>query len=517
MKARKTDGLEYATITELLDRASAGQTEQLLFQEEKKNGRRVTVDGWRKDLLETAGRFRDHPAKHIGVVCSLSYACILCMYAVLVAGKVVIPLEADLTAEALTRYAEKADIELLLYHDGTFEGNFTYCETMQIPDFLRLPVEALQQWPRWEGSRNACIFFTSGTEGEPEAVLFTQRNLGFVNSYNGYHRMKRNSRLLVFLPIHHVFSFTVLTVGIHDRSEIHLSESIKYVAQELQRVKPDALTTVPMVNELFRSRISKGIEDSGMGKKIYGLVRISNGLRRIGIDVRSSLFRKLRKSFGGVPQLFITGASASSVETMEFFADFGIVLLQGYGLTETVSAVTTNTLEKNRIGSVGQPLWYNQVRIKDGEIQVRGENIMKEYYKNPQGTARAFDDGWFRTGDLGYFDDDGYLYITGRKKNLIILDSGENVSPEELEKELLRSDWIREVVVCEHNKRIHAQIIGNPQPGADEAEMKKAIQEKINEMNGQNPVYKRIASWELRKEPFEKTSSLKIRRNKSHV
>ena len=142
---------------------------------------------------------------------------------------------------------------------------------------------------------------------------------------------------------------------------------------------------------------------------------------------------------------------------------------------------------------------------------------MKEYYKNPQGTARAFDNGWFRTGDLGYFDDDGYLYITGRKKNLIILDSGENVSPEELEKELLRSDWIREVVVCEHNKRIHAQIIGNSQPGADEAEMKKAIQEKINEMNGQNPVYKRIASWELRKEPFEKTSSLKIRRNKSHV
>ena len=509
---QKYDRCEYSTITEMLDKTSVDRDGQLLFLEEKKNGQRITFDRWRQDLLETAGRFQQHSAKHIGVVCDLTYECILCMYGVIVAGKVLVSLEADLTGETLERYVEKADIDLLLYHDGMIDGDIACCETIRIPDFFAIPVEALKKWPQWEGSRNACIFFTSGTEGEPYGVLLTQRNLAFINSYSGYHHLNRSPRILVYLPLYHVFSFAALTVCIHDGCQIHLSRSIKYLAQDLQKVRPDLLTTVPMVNELLYSKIRKGIDDSGMGKKIYDLVRLSNGLRRIGIDLRTPLFRKLRESFGGIPQLIITSGSAASLTSMEFFDDFGIVILQVYGMTETTVAVSSNTLERNRKGSVGQPLWFNQVRIRDGEIQIRGDNIMKGYYKAPQATERAFDDGWLRTGDLGYFGEDGYLYITGRKKNLIILDSGENVSPEELEKQLLQSSWIKEVVVGERNKRIHAQIIAQPQPDMDEDGMKKAIQERIDELNCQNPVYKRIVSWELRKEPFEKTSSLKIRR-----
>ncbi|MBQ8610439.1 MAG: AMP-binding protein [Oscillospiraceae bacterium] len=503
---------EYATITEMLDKTSVGRDGQLLFLEEKKDGRQITFDRWRQDLLETAGRFQQHSAKHIGVVCDLTYECILCMYGVIMAGKVLVALEADLPGETLKRYAEKADIDLLLYHDGMIEGDSVCCETMRIQDFLAMPAEALKEWPRWEKSREACIFFTSGTEGEPNGVLLTQRNLAFINSYSGYHRLSRSPRILAYLPLYHVFSFAALTVCIHDGCQIHLSRSIKYLAQDLQKVRPDLLTTVPMVNEVLCSKIRKGIDDSGMGKKIYGLVRLSNGLRRIGIDLRTPLFRKLRESFGGIPQLIITSGSAASVSSMEFFDDFGIVLLQVYGMTETTVAVSSNTLERNRKGSVGQPLWFNQVRIRDGEIQIRGENIMKGYYKAPRATENAFDDGWLRTGDLGYFDKDGYLHITGRKKNLIILDSGENVSPEELEKQLQQSSRISEVVVSERNKRIHAQIIAQPQPDMDEDGVKKAIQAEIDKLNCQNPVYKRIVSWELRKEPFEKTSSLKIRR-----
>ena len=511
MKQKRT-GYEYPTITELLNQSSLGRDAQFLFLEKKKNGRRITFGQWRKDLLEMAGRIQNHSANHIGVICDLTYECILCMYGVIVAGKVLVPLERDLSPQSLGRYIEKADIDLLLYHEDAFEGEVGGCESVLIPDFLKYPAEALTQWPQWEGDRNAVIFFTSGTEGEPCGVLLTQRNLSFLNSYRSYGKYKRSARILIFLPIHHVFSFVVLTTSIHDGCEIYLSRSIKYAAQEIQEIKPDVLTTVPMVDELLRSKISKGIDDSGMRKKIYGLVNISNTLRKIGIDLRTPLFRKLRESFGGIPQLLVTSGSAASEETVAFFDDFGILLLQAYGMTETSATISINTIERNRIGSVGQPLWFNQVRIKDGEIQVRGENLMKGYYKNPQATQRAFDNGWFKTGDLGNLDDDGYLYITGRKKNLIILDSGENVSPEELEKQLLLSPWIREVVVCEQNKRIHAQIIAEMQPSLDEDRVKEFIEETIDTLNLHNPVYKRITSWELRKEPFEKTSSLKIRR-----
>lgn len=503
---------EYPTITEMLDRTSIDRHDQLLFIEEKRNGRQVTVGRWRQDLLETAGRFQRHNAKHIGVVCDLTYECILCMYGAIMAGKVLVPLEGDLSGDALDWYVKKADVELLLYHDGMIDGDVTGCESMQMPDFLAIYAEPLPQWPAWNGDREACIFFTSGTEGEPRGVQLTQRNLAFLHSYSSYKNYERSPRVLVFLPIHHVLSFAVLTVSIHDGCEIYLSRSIKYVAQEMQKIQPDILISVPMVNELFYSKVSNGIKDSGMWDKVYGLVRISNALRKIGIDLRQQLFRKLRDSFGGIPQLIISGGSAASEETIKFFDDFGILLFQAYGLTETAAYVSANSKDYNRIGSVGQSFGFNQVRIKDGEIQVRGGNVMKGYYKDLQATERAFDGDWFKTGDFGHFDKDGYLYITGRKKNLIILDSGENVSPEELEKQLVSDPYISEVVVREKNKRIHAEVIAAHVPGIGDEEIKRAIQGTIDALNLKNPVYKRIVSWELRKEPFDKTSSLKIRR-----
>lgn len=512
MRSRKKAYYEYPTLTRLLDQASFGREEKVLFWEEKKNGRRVTYGQWRQDLLETAGKFQQLEAKHIGVVCDLSYACILCMFAAVVAGKVLVPLEGNLTGEALEQYGKKADVELLLYHEEAVEGTVTCCETMQIPEFLALPAKPLNRWPEWEGDRTACIFFTSGTGGEPMGVVLSQRNLAFTNSHDGYRTLKRSPRILIFLPIHHVLSFATLTDCIHDGCEIHLSRSIKYVSRELQQIKPDLLTTVPMVNELFRSSVLQGIQASGKKEQIDSLIRLSNGLRKLGIDLRTPLFRKLREQLGGLPQLIITGGAASAEDTMRFFDDIGIIVLQAYGATETSAKITSNRMEKNRIGSVGQPGGYTQVRIRDNEIQVRGENVMKEYYRDPRATEQAFEDDWFKTGDLGYLDKDGYLYITGRKKNLIILDSGENVSPEELESRLCRSPWIEEVLVQEKNRRIHAQIIAAPAPEMDEKSLKAAIGNAVEELNRQNPVYKRIVSWELRTQPFEKTASMKIRR-----
>ena len=512
MKKKQLLNHDHGTIPELLKQVGSGREEQLLFVEERKNGLRINYRRWEQDLLEAAGKIRDLEVQHIGVVCDLTYRCIVCLYAVMIAGKVLVPLEADQTGAALDSYVDRADIQLLLYNEDRIDGAVSRCESMLIPEFLSRPGTALPQWPVWEENRAACIFYTSGTEGKPNGVVLTQKNMTFINSYASANNLGRNARVLLYLPIHHIFSFLVLTSCIHDGCEIHLSRSIKYLARELADVKPDALVTVPMVNELFRSKITKGIEASGKAAQIAKLIKLSNGLRKIGLDLRTPLFRKLRESFGGIPQLLVTGGSAVSVDTMGFFDDMGIIILQAYGMTETSGSISTNSLEQNRYGSVGHCHPFNQVRIKDSEIQVRGQNIMKEYYKDPGATERTFDEGWFRTGDLGYIDRDGYLFITGRKKNLIILDSGENVSPEELENHLLMCEAIGEIVVSERQGHIHAEIFGNPASGLDGDSLRTAIQEAIDSLNRQNPVYKRIVSWELRHTPFEKTASLKIRR-----
>lgn len=515
---------KYSTITELLKESGKGKEDQVLFIQRKKgDSLKVDYRRWKQDLLAVAGKLQKQNARHIGVVCDLTYDCILCLYATMVAGKVLIPIEADQSMESIEGCVNRTDIDLLLYHPDKIDGALTLavtdrlketmgCQMMEISEFLSLPAEPLTQWPSWEKDRSACIFITSGTEGKPHDVVLSQKNMAIFNSFVYPDLLDRNPRLLIFLPIHHVYSFTAITSCIYDGCEMHLSRSVKYVAQEIEEVKPDALITVPIVNALFRSRIEKGIKDSGMEEKIAGLIRLSNGLRKIGLDLRNPLFQKLRDSFHGIPQMFITAGSAESEDLIRYFDDIGIIVIQAYGMTETSGPVSANSLYDNRIGSVGHAHWFNEIRIKDSEIQIRGDNVMKEYYKNPEETEAAFDEGWFKTGDLGYYDKKGYLYITGRKKNLIILSSGENVSPEELEHALLESPYFTEVVVREKEGHIHAEIFCAEITAENEEDFRKGIKEAVDALNQKVPLYKRIVSWELRKEPFEKTASMKIRR-----
>jgi len=510
---KKTEIPDYRTITELLQKSCEAFSDNILFvQMGKPNAPKVDYKSWGQNLLEMAGRFQKLKAKHIGVVCDLTYDCILCIYAIMVAGKVIVPLEADLSAEVLESRVKKTDIELILYNEDRVEGKVRGCEMLLIPQTYQLPGEPLQEWPQWEENRPAGIFLTSGTEGEPHGVVLTQKNMAIVNSYKSIAKYKRSPRILIFLPTHHIYSFLTLTTCISESEEIYLSRSIKYVAQEIEEIRPDVLTTVQVVNEVFQNKINKGIDESGKRKQLEKLIAFSNGLRRLGIDLRTQLFKGLRDQLGGLPQLIITGGSAVPEETVEFFADIGIIVVQAYGLTETSGFVAANSIEKNRKGSVGLVNKRNRVRFVDGEIQVRGDNVMQGYYKQPEATVRAFDDGWLKTGDLGYLDEDGYLHITGRKKNLIILDSGENVSPEELEKELMKSAYISEVMVCEQKGHIHAQVYAAPTLDVEEESLRKEIGACINELNTKNPVYKRIVTWELRSEPFEKTGTMKIRR-----
>ena len=512
MNKTKSRQYAYHTITELLDIVCQTHSGKRLFIEERnRDNPGVDYDRFRQDILLTAGKLQAMEEKHIGVMCDLSYSCLLCILSVMVSGKVAVLIEADLPKETLCEQIKRADVDLLLYPKERMEGE-PPCPAMTQETFLARDGMALSAWPVWEPERDACILFSSGTEGTSGCVLLTQRNLARYVSYYEEKDSSKQSKVLFFLPFHHVTALITLVNCICYGCEIHLSESIKYVTEEIRRVRPDMLITVPVFNEMYRKGIEKAIDESGKRRQFDQLVRLSNMLRRMGIDLRTPLFKSLRRQAGELPQLFATGGSASSVDTIRFFDDIGIIVLQAYGLTETTGIIATNTLDANRIGSVGKPAEHCEIRIRDSQIQVRGMTVMKGYYKDPQATARAFDGEWLNTGDLGRFDSDGYLYITGRKKNLIILGGGENVSPEELEEALMACPCVSEVVVSERNGCIHAEIYPGAQPKTAVEAARKAIEAHIREMNTVNPTYKRIASWELRKTPFDKTTGLKIRR-----
>lgn len=496
------------TVTDLLAQACADRPQQNAFVDLGEPERRITYAQFRENLLAAAGKLQELSARHIAVVCDGSYECIVSLYAVMVAGRVLIPLDAQLPVEAASALLRRFDAELVL---GPQEPCGFPCPGMSWQALMESPGQPLTQWPLHEPDSPACIICTSGTEGDARGVLLTQYNMAHTNNCNVVSALKRPARQMVYLSLHHIFTLLVVTTALQQGNEIYLCRSVKYFVRDMDRVRPDIMTTIPMINEMYRSRILAGLRRSGQLAQIQRLIRLSTGLLRFGIDLRTPLFRQLREKAGHLPQLIVTSAAASQPDTLRFFQDIGVIILQCYGMTETTGSISTNTLLNNRIGSVGRPKDYCEVRIVGGEIQVRGSNVFREYYGDPTATSKAFDGDWLHTGDLGHIDEDGYLFITGRLKNLIILDSGENVSPEDLEQQLMGDPAVAEALVSEKRGRIHAVLYVHTPPESKEAPDTLARQ-CVERVNAQNPAYKRISSWELRDEPFEKNASMKIRR-----
>ncbi|MBQ2952380.1 MAG: AMP-binding protein [Clostridia bacterium] len=494
------------TITDMLAQACASRPEQTAFIDMGEPEQRFTYAQFREDLLAAAGKLQALAARHIAVVCDGSYTCVVHLYAVMVAGKVLIPLDAQLPQEDVATLLTRFDADLVL---GPQEDRCHPCPAISWETLPDTPGQPLTQWPRHEPDAPACIVCTSGTEGKARGVLLTQYNMAHTNNCSVVNNLKRPVRQMVYLSLHHIFTLLVVTTALQQGHEIYLSRSVKYFVRDMERVQPDIMTTIPMINEMYRSRILASLRRSGQLEKVQKLIRLSNALLRLGIDLRTLLFRQLREKAGRLPQLIVTSAAVSQPDTLRFYQDIGVIVLQCYGMTETTGSIATNTLLNNRIGSVGKPKDYCEVRIVDGEIQVRGSNVFREYYGDPAATAKVFDGEWLRTGDLGRLDHDGYLFITGRRKNLIILDSGENVSPEELEQQLTADPAIAEALVRERQGRIHAELYISAPSEISPDELARRCVERIND---RNPAYKRISSWDLRDEPFEKNASMKIRR-----
>ena len=376
----------------------------------------------------------------------------------------------------------------------------------------------------FEAVRDSCdchevvnIQYTSGTTGFPKGVMLTHGNLASVVTSSCMCFQGGNS--VGFLPLNHTFSwvatifaaFIIITYG-------YICVDIKNLVKDFQTHHPQNFSGVPLVVETIYKRVWKTARKTGREEVLKKGIKISRFLLKFGIDVRRKLFAQVHEQLGGNLKYIIVGGAALDPEYEQGLYDLGIQVLNGYGITECSPAVTTNTMENHKSGSVGRPLPCNEIKINDpdedgvGEIYVRGSNVMRGYYKDPEATAAAFDNGWFKTGDYGRIDEDGFLFFVGRKKNLIITNNGKNVSPEELEDKLSqRCHAIHEILVSQEGNKIVAEVYPYYEDYGKEAD--QLIKDAVNQFNRDMPRWKNIDKLEFRSEEFPKTTTLKIRRN----
>lgn len=509
---------------------------------------REDVDALGTSLLE-----RGLLGKHFAIVGESSYSYVVSYMAVSMGLGVIVPLDKELSKEELLKLICKSDAEVLLYSEllsddveelkgscpevrtfinismyGTKMGSISILDLLQEGRSLINSGDRRYKTLPIDRNKMAAILFTSGTTGVNKGVMLSHKNiLTVIHSAFSMFRFSKVS--FSVLPINHTYEFNLHVLGcLYGGITLCFNDSIKHVKDNLMIFQPGMTLMVPMIVESLYKNIWKEAEKNNLTKHLQYGIWFSNLIRKVGIDQRKLFFKPIMESLGGNLQTIVCGGAPLRPDIVKGFEDIGISVYNGYGITECAPLIATNCTMKNIAGSVGFVIPDNLVRIADtdedgiGEIQVQGDNVMMGYYKDPVSTRKTFTaDGWFKTGDLGYLDRKGALYITGREKNLIILANGKNVHPEELEEYILdHLAYVKEVVVYaplspEGNEvMIMAEAYVEDQflieKGVDEA--KKILKEDISKLNHKLSVYKRIHDVELRECEFEKTSTKKIKR-----
>ncbi len=373
------------------------------------------------------------------------------------------------------------------------------------------------------------LIFTSGTTSLSKAVMLTHKNIA-INIYQLMcHETIYNTDVnLAFLPLHHAFGSTGIILFLANGATNVFCDGLRHIQSNLKEYKVTTFVCVPLLLEAMYKKIYAEIEKQNkIGAVKIGLI-ISKLLLVFNIDIRRKLFKDIINNLGGNIRFIVSGASAIDKKVAKGFNDFGILTVQGYGLTETAPVVTAENEKCIKYGTVGLPMPEVEVKIEDknekgiGEIVVKGPNVMKGYYEMPEETAKVLKEGWFYTGDLGYLDKKGYLHITGRKKNVIVLKNGKNVYPEELEQLIGELPYVQENMVFGKEKDddlvVSVKIVYNKEymlsknDNLTEEEIKDLIWQDVKKINKGLPKYKYIKNLIVTDEPMIKTTTAKVKR-----
>ncbi len=477
--------------------------------------------------------------------------------ATVILGGVIIPMDKELASEQVEGFITQAEAEAVVY---TGSQNERFAAAAYDTLALRIPIAPAEGYERSEKTvsfadmtaegraaleagntvfadavfdmdKCAILLFTSGTTGTSKGVMLSHANIiAALNSATHTMPYDENCTFVSVLPIHHTYEMLcgqlgVLAIG----GSMFINDSIKHVLKNFATYKPNTLILVPLFVETLHKRIFDEIRRRGMEKKVRFGMALAEKMLAVGIDLRKKLFSEVTAAFGGNLTSIVCGGAPINPNILKDLYLFGITVFEGYGITECSPLVAVNSSRVLRPRSVGAPVFGCEVKIdredeaaETGEILVKGPNVMLGYYKNPEATAEVFtEDGFFRTGDIGYLDKDNFIFITGRKKNVIILSNGKNVFPEELEEYLSEVPIIKESVVLGRKHggaevAITAIVVPDMQhpdlEGKTPSEVYDAVKAAVMAVNKRLPTFKHMTDIEIRNEEFEKNTSRKIKR-----
>ncbi len=401
----------------------------------------------------------------------------------------------------------------------------------------KTPALDTNELPSVNPDEMAVIIFTSGTLGRAKGVMLSQGNIA--SNLTAMVRMFGifpTDSFLSVLPIHHTYECTCgMLCPLYGGASVHYARSLKTIVEDLQRVKPTILLGVPLLYDKMFKAIYRGIKEKKLVAPIIRpMIRATDLLAKVGWkSSKRVVFNEIHHKFGGSIRCFIAGGAAPDPNVARGLREFGFGFVQGYGLTETSPILALNRLDYFKDNAAGLPLEHVEIRIADksaegiGEVYARGPNVMLGYYKNEDATKSTFEDGWFKTGDMGFMDEDGFLHISGRKKNVIISKNGENVFPEEIEDVLNRSPYLLESMVYGESDQkqgeiIAAQVVVDAEAFIELSESKriqitpelihKVVDEEVQKVNHDLPAFKQIKKFVIREEEFQKTTTQKIKR-----
>ena len=465
---------------------------------------------------------------HIAVLGENSYQWVLLMFAVICSDNVLVTLDKGLEFTTMQSVIGRSDSRVLFYSKGYEEYASSLKEQYGLETYpleevnrfaaVRLASGEVEKIPT-DPDALAILMYTSGTTGPSKGVMLSQRN-AMNNLSSSMCQTDLSGDSVYLLPLNHIYGLVPALLMPFITGCINtINQNLRYMMQDIGQARPQILFLVPLFLETMYGSLWKGIRAKGMEDQIREIIE-KNRARGASNGEKREMFRDILAAFGGRLTRIVSGGAPLSLRLYEGFKDFGIEVLNGYGITETSPVLAVNPVDHNKPESVGRIVAGEEVRINDpdasgdGEICVRGTNVMLGYYRDEERTAESLRDGWFFTGDKGFLDEDLYIHINGRIKNLIILSNGENVSPEELEEFLYQNEAVLETLVYEKEGKIAAEIFLDAdylaRSGIEDGEV--FVRKYISDLNKELAVYKRIGTVLFRDTPFERTSSKKIKR-----